>query len=200
MTLHEDQLAVIEAMKSRKFGNLLAMIGGAGTGKSFVINEIKEQIGNVLLACPTGQAASIIGGSTIHSLFGIPTGDVINPNFHDVSVHKQRWKDKTTRFFGGKRAEILQVANWIVLDEYGMIRCDHLDFIDYALRWARKEPHEPFGGVGILLSGDDGQLGAVVTGQGPNRSVMLKSDMAKLMKYGYNAPFGANQSRVLNDD
>lgn len=186
--LDPDQQAVIDAIRSRKHGKILCMIGSAGTGKSYVIREIKQQVPNVVLACPTGQAASIIGGQTIHSLFGIPFGVVINPDFISHPISRQRWSCKSARYFGGKRAEVLNVASWIVLDEVGMIRCDYMDFIDKALRIARKEPCEPFGGAGILLVGDEGQLGSVVT----------EEDAAKLIKYGYEPPFGPFESMVLS--
>jgi hypothetical protein len=200
MILHEDQLAPIEAMKSLRFGKLLELRGGAGSGKSSVIKEIRKQIPNVLLACPTGQAASIIGGLTIHNLFGIPTGRIINPDFENHPIHRQRYHDKSTRFFGKKRAEPLLYASWIILDEYFMIRCDHMDFIDYALRKVRSNMGEPFGGIGVLLVGDDGQLGSVVPGMDHEGNIKPGSDMDQLLKLGYNAPFGANQSRILNEE
>ena len=70
-----------------------------------------------------------------------------------------------------------------------MVRCDHLDFIEAALRKARGS-FEPFGGAKILCVGDVGQLPPVAQGR----------DASTLKRYGYKAPFGLFQSNVLNTD
>jgi len=53
--------------------------GTAGTGKSFLINCLKLLLRGKLCVCaPTGVASYNIGGSTLHSLFSLPTkGDEI---------------------------------------------------------------------------------------------------------------------------
>ena len=52
----------------------------AGTGKSFIINCLKLLLGDKLHVCaPTGVASYNIEGSTLHSLFSLPTkGDFKN--------------------------------------------------------------------------------------------------------------------------
>jgi hypothetical protein len=55
----------------------LFVTGGAGTGKTFTLNQLKEQIrrcckGNhnsVKVAAPTGVAASLVNGRTLHNMF-----------------------------------------------------------------------------------------------------------------------------------
>ncbi|KZT60103.1 hypothetical protein CALCODRAFT_410727, partial [Calocera cornea HHB12733] len=57
---------------------LLSIGGGAGTGKSHVIKSIEllfDLLGigqTLLLSAPTGAAASVIGGYTIHALSLLP--------------------------------------------------------------------------------------------------------------------------------
>ena len=50
----------------------MIVCGSAGTGKSYLINCIKEMLGSeCILAAPTGVAAFNIGGQTLHSLLRI---------------------------------------------------------------------------------------------------------------------------------
>jgi len=189
MGLTAEQQHVMQCMLTGRQGGRLICFGSAGTGKSYLIREIMNTFGSTILAAPTGRAATIIGGSTIHKLFGIPSNDPINPNFEDNPVHRQRFNDPACRYFGGSRKEVLQKCSWIVLDEIGMVRCDHLDFIEAALRKARGS-FEPFGGAKILCVGDIGQLPPVAQGK----------DAVILKEYGYDAPFGLMQSNSINKD
>lgn len=189
MGLTIEQQHVMDCMLTGRQGSRLICFGSAGTGKSFLIKEIVKTFDCSILAAPTGRAATIIGGSTIHKLFGIPSTHPINPDFKEQPVHRQRFNDPSCRYFGGQRKEVLKHCSWIILDEIGMVRCDHLDFIEAALRKARGS-FEPFGGAKILCVGDVGQLPPVAQGR----------DASTLKRYGYKAPFGLFQSNVLNTD
>ncbi|XP_055357446.1 uncharacterized protein LOC129602454, partial [Paramacrobiotus metropolitanus] len=56
---------------------LLSIIGCAGTGKSVIVKHVHWELAkrntrtHVCVVAPTGTAANIIGGTTIHSYFGI---------------------------------------------------------------------------------------------------------------------------------
>jgi ATP-dependent exoDNAse (exonuclease V) alpha subunit len=50
----------------------------------------------------------------------------------------------------------------VVIDEVSMVRADVMDAIDHSLRLNRKRPHEPFGGVQVILIGDLYQLPPIV--------------------------------------
>lgn len=186
MGLSDEQQHVVHCVQCRTQGNFIVLNGGAGTGKSHVVNEIRRKIPNVLLACPTGKAASLIGASTINRAFGVPLG-VLDPR---VPVQRLRWRDRSTRYFKG--AEVLRCCSWIILDEYSMIRCDTFDFINNAMQQARKDTTGgdlPFGGAGVLLVGDSGQIPPVVT----------NSDYPKLRKLGYEEPFGVSESLIWQE-
>ena len=60
---------------------LLNISGAAGTGKSFFLNTVKRSVkeelgrdGFVQAAAPSGTAAYLINGKTLHSLFYLPVG------------------------------------------------------------------------------------------------------------------------------
>ena len=103
MGLTIEQQHVMDCMLTGRQGSRLICFGSAGTGKSFLIKEIVKTFDCSILAAPTGRAATIIGGSTIHKLFGIPSTHPINPDFKDQPVHRQRFNDPSCRYFGGQR-------------------------------------------------------------------------------------------------
>ena len=179
--LSDEQRHAVHCVKYGTKGKFLVLNGGAGTGKSHAVNTLRREVPNVLLACPTGKAASLIGASTTNRAFGIPVG-TLDPS---LPVQTLRWRDRSTRYFKG--AEVLRCCSWIILDEYSMIRCDTFDFINNAMQQARRSTTGgdlPFGGAGVLLVGDSGQLPPVVT----------DSDFSRLKKFGYEEPFGVRES------
>ena len=185
--LDEDQQKVFDAVVTGKHGKLILMSGPAGCGKSEIIKAIRQKVKRIVMMAPTGQAASIISARTIHRCVGAPTRFVLNPNFGEVPLQSQRWMDPSTKFFGGKQTQALAVADWVIIDEDSMVRCDLLDWIDAALKAIRKNDM-PFGGVGVLLCGDMGQA----------MPVAVDKDVPVLESYGYKFPFTILQSRCLN--
>ena len=96
-------------------GKHLFIHGDAGTGKSFVVNNIvndaKRKGKVVLVAAPTGKAARNVNGSTIHSLFRAPIG-IIGPE----AVFSGK-RDKWNRNY-------IEMADLIIIDEVSMVRYD----------------------------------------------------------------------------
>lgn len=66
-----DQLAALEGMITQR---ICVLTGGPGTGKSFVVNSVKTafKLNNksVAVVAPTGKAAALVGGTTIHRKLG----------------------------------------------------------------------------------------------------------------------------------
>lgn len=80
ISLSKDQYKAYQQLLS---GNNVFLTGGAGTGKSFVlqlfINEMEKQNKNVIVCAPTGIAAINIQGVTIHRCFQVsPEPQVVN--------------------------------------------------------------------------------------------------------------------------
>lgn len=173
---------IIDAIQSG-FERVIRVSGPAGSGKSVVVNELKRVSNNIIYCAPTGLASSLIGGQTVHKTFGMPSGFPLDPN---VKCTILRRSEISTKFFGGKKAAPLVSADWIVVDECSMLRADHLDFINSALQHARGSS-APFGGCGILLVGDNGQLPPVASG----------GDIEAFNQWGYSEPYGIDQSRSL---
>jgi len=59
---------------------VLTITGGAGTGKSYLIDALYKEYKNITLTATTREAASVIGGRTIHSYLGFALGcERVNP-------------------------------------------------------------------------------------------------------------------------
>ena len=116
--------------------------GKAGTGKSTLIREFVTNTNkSVVLLAPTGMAALLIGGQTLHSFFGFPprtlTDEDIKPSRKQV---------------------LFQATDTIVIDEISMVRADLLDKIDQFLRLNGRDAFKPFGGIQMIFLGDLYQL------------------------------------------
>ena len=135
---------------------LLIIQGGAGTGKSTVIDALSQQMERILrksgdnpthpyiIKCTfTGTAAANISGQTMHSSFSFNFGNDFL-SLGDKSRDEKR-----------KQLENLQL---VIIDEYSMIKADMLYQLDLRLKELKQRQDLPFGGVGIFLFGDILQL------------------------------------------
>jgi ATP-dependent exoDNAse (exonuclease V) alpha subunit len=69
----------LEALRTSRLGRNMFITGRAGTGKSVLIRKVIREAENqgkaVAITAPTGIAALLIGGRTIHSWTGIGNGE-----------------------------------------------------------------------------------------------------------------------------
>ena len=156
LTYEQRQAAEIVLGEERK--NVF-ITGSAGTGKSFLLKYLVQELRKqrtssgetlkVSICAPTGVAAIIVGGSTLHSFFGIGLGtgsltsllNKVNKN----SVAKKR----------------LDETDVLIIDECSMLSADLLEKLDVIAREIRLDGmfrDEPFGGMQIIKFGDFYQL------------------------------------------
>lgn len=168
MELSEGQQLALDAIKN--YDRPLCVTGEAGTGKSVVLRAARDQV-PCAVSAPTGLAASVIRGSTIHSLFGLKPG----PVEHQI------------RALGEKAEDMFRSPNLrIVFDEVSMIRADLLDAIDEIMRLTLYD-RRPFGGIPVVAFGDPFQIEPVV-----------QSDEAAWLYSKYQSPYFFH-SRVWNE-
>ena len=155
-----------DVVKSRRAGNVapspiyLMGHGGAGAGKSTVINLVSKWCHSILAKsgdetqCPyiiktafTGTAASNIEGQTLHTSFGF------NFDNKHYSLSDKKRDEKRALF---KNLQIL------IIDEVSMVKADMLYQLDLKLQEIKERVGIPFGGVSILLFGDMMQLRPVL--------------------------------------
>lgn len=153
------------------------LTGRAGTGKTTFLQNIQKMVKkNFIILAPTGVAAILAGGETLHSFFGLPleacvpgTSGTMNEIHINALLH----------------------ADTIIIDEVSMVRCDVLDAVDYTIRKVMRNTM-PFGGKQIVFVGDMFQLSPVVK-YGPEKELLkgyyqndnlffYKADVVKRMR------------------
>jgi hypothetical protein len=143
-TLSADQLRALKIAKGLD-PQIVLITGAAGTGKSVLVNRLREDP-HTLVVAPTGMAALSIEGATIHRAFDIPVG-LLEQGLH-LKAPRQDVK------------EILLATRRVVIDEISMARADLIDAVDARLREVH-DIDEPFGGLKVVLVGDPYQLAPV---------------------------------------
>ena len=139
---------------------LLVVQGGAGSGKSALIEALTQRVERILRtggdhpdhpyivkAAFTGTAASNIEGQTLNSAFNFPFGN----NCYSLS-DKARDHKRT----------LLQNLLFLLIDEFSMMKSDMLYQLDFRLRELKQRPDVAFGGVSVFLFGDIMQLRPVL--------------------------------------
>ena len=142
---------VVKSKKSKQKSysqELLVVQGGAGSGKSLVIDVLSQQIEKILRspgdnpehpyclkAAFTGTAAANIKGQTLHSAFSFSFGN----DFFSLGDKKR-----------DERREQLSNLEVVIIDEFSFIKADMLYLLDLRLREVKQEPDKLFGGVSIF--------------------------------------------------
>ena len=144
--LDESQKMALSIVQNEPHRNLFIQ-GQAGTGKSTLIHFIKEELERqgqqYAVVAPSGIAAELIGGTTIHSLFKLDG----------------KWDcfriDEVKRYT--LYQEIVEYIDTLIIDEASMLRADIFDAIDILCQKAKNNA-APFGGIRVILVGDLHQL------------------------------------------
>ena len=135
---------VTEAMS----GKNIFLSGVAGTGKTYAlmtaIELMKASGRNVLVTAPTGIAASLIDGITVHRALGYKPDQIID-------MKKMR--------VNSKAAGVLIDYDTIVVDEISMVRIDLFDALWQSVKKAGKKKKKP---IQLIVSGDFAQLAPVM--------------------------------------
>jgi exonuclease III len=140
--------------------------GGAGVGKSKLIEAIYQSLvrefdkdrdrdmstPSVLLCAPTGKAAFLIKGQTLHTAFQLPVS--------------QRGSDGLTHLsseIASSMKNALKDLRVIIIDEISMVGTSTFSWVDSRLRSIFSFDHKkPFGGKSIIVFGDFLQLPPVM--------------------------------------
>lgn len=143
-TVEEDEATmrecVSELLSDRQTSVLIT--GKAGSGKSYSINRIKEQLSGLVLTATTAKAALGGAGVTLHSFLGMLPGRSVAECIRILSAKK---KNKIRAM---KYLSVEEVSMWSAADfEKAHEICKHVRGVESF-----------FGGVRLLLSGDFAQL------------------------------------------
>ena len=127
----------------------MILTGLAGTGKSFLIHNLRAYFGHKCkVAAYFGLAAHNIKGSTLHSFLHLP---VRIKNLVDLQGSSL-----------GSLQENLSEVEYLIIDEFSVIGLRLFSWIDRRCRQAKCRVDLPFGGLNIILVGDIAQLPPVL--------------------------------------
>lgn len=142
------------------------MTGPGGTGKTWVVRALKmlmdkhHQGHRIRYLAPTGSAAALIDGTTVHTGLGIriekKSGQgkgnrIVGTSSEDWSVVMDPEKRKDLE-------DEWRHVDYVLIDEISMVSQQLLCEIDHALRNAKRNFDDPFGGASVIFSGDQYQF------------------------------------------
>ena len=159
--LNQDQrdfvMHIGHHFKTKDKQKLYFLTGGAGVGKSLVIQTLYQtlfrifnsdkdsdpDIPKVLLCAPTGKAAFNIKGQTLHSAFRLPLN--------------QKTLSHLSASMSNTLATKLAHLKVLIIDEISMVGQHTLKMVDQRLQHIFGN-NRPFGGVSVIAVGDFCQL------------------------------------------
>jgi ATP-dependent exoDNAse (exonuclease V) alpha subunit len=123
--------------------NNIFLTGDAGSGKTHLTRRfISECPTQVSITASTGIAATLLGGTTAHSFFGIGKGGV--KAFNDALANR-------------RAVNRIRMCDTVIIDEISMLGRKVLELIDRVAREVRGSK-APFGGIRVIAVGDFNQL------------------------------------------
>ena len=144
VTLNEGQQKAFDLLMSLEPDNVdvpsvVFLTGKQGTGKSTIIQKFLNETDMKVATCaPSGLAADLINGYTVHRTFGIDCRPVLDCPAEDADI--------------------------IIIDEVSMLRADLMDEIVNRIEHSGGGiPSLPLNGVKLVLVGDPRQLSPIVT-------------------------------------
>jgi len=144
--MNQEQQLALEAVSN---GDNIFITGGAGVGKSYLVNEIVKSTKKKIGVCAmTGCAALLINGATLHSYLAIGLAK------------------ESAKVLAGKIRKFVTVVQRIqdldilLIDEVSMLNDELFEKVYEFLQIVRRNP-KPFGGVQMIFVGDPFQLAPV---------------------------------------
>ncbi len=141
------------------------LTGKAGTGKTTFLKYLRENsLKKTVVAAPTGVAAINARGVTLHSLFQLPFGIILPDLSYTTNdgLSIENYPQLTKIHYNKEKLNLLRNFELLIIDEASMVGSYTVDAIDVLLRYIRRNPNKPFGGVQVLFIGDLHQLPPVV--------------------------------------
>ena len=147
------------ALQLMQAGKNIFLTGQAGSGKTYVLNQyitwLRRHGIEPTVTASTGIAATHLGGSTIHGWSGMGVYNRLTPEIQDTLLSREAlWKR-------------IGKTKVLIIDEISMIAPAFLDAVNQLARTVHQKPHQAFGGIQVIFSGDFFQLPPIVRDKRP---------------------------------
>lgn len=150
LLLNEEQKLAYEIITSHtKFQNmkplLMIITGQAGSGKSYLIDCLRNFLANSCIVCSyLGIAAFNVQGQTLHSLLHLPMRGRHECDLKGSALLKLQ--------------SALSSVKYLIIDEFSVIGQKMLGWIDRRCKQGKAVMDQAFGGMSVILVGDIAQL------------------------------------------
>jgi len=144
--------------------------GHAGTGKSFILENLKEIIPNLVITSTTGLAAVNVKGQTLHSWAGVGICNKSISNVIDNILSNYTLKTQ------------IQSCKILAIDEISMLDINTFEYINEVLKQVR-DNEKPFGGIQLVIIGDFLQLPPIDNNFTSEKKYCFESELWKLFNF-----------------
>ncbi|PPQ75766.1 hypothetical protein CVT24_002642 [Panaeolus cyanescens] len=138
----------------------MLMTGPGGTGKTHVVKALKAVMEHyrcghqIRFLAPTGSAASLIDGMTVHKGLGIKIARSKGKSGRDIGDDTEDYQLIVTVNNKNEIRKEWRSVEVILIDEMSLLSQQLLCDIDHALRYAKERPNDWFGGIIVVFAGD----------------------------------------------
>lgn len=157
-----------DALDAIRAGENVFITGQAGTGKSFLLNQLRREFRHMVVTASTGAAAVNVGGTTVHSFAGM---GICNKPAETVVM-----------FMNEMRQTLINSTELLAIDEISMISARTLDYFNRVLQLVRGN-EEPFGGIQVICIGDFLQLPPVQQRGKPEEGFAFESEAWEMAEF-----------------
>jgi len=137
------------------------MTGPGGTGKTHVVKAVQkvmEYYGvahSIRFLAPTGSAAALIDGMTIHKGLGIKVkSNEKGKGNRKLGEHGEDYRVIISVQNRTQLRDEYRLVEIVMLDECSLLSVELISEVDAALRYAKEKPNDWFGGVMVIFAGD----------------------------------------------
>ncbi len=109
-SLSADQEAALEVMES---GENVFLTGGAGTGKTFLLDRFLSNKRQAVRVAPTGKAAIKVGGMTLHRFFHAPIGIIQPSSLPEIGTDRKDAETALTKILRKRGAKLMKTVEII---------------------------------------------------------------------------------------
>ena len=193
----------------------MLMTGPGGTGKTHAVKALQKlmMVHNlqhlIRFLGPTGSSAQQIGGTTIHKGLGLSIG--LKSKGHGNRKVGESNEDYSGTMSVKNRTLVRNEwrdVSFAFVDEYSLIGAQLLSQVDHALRFAKENTNEWFGGINIIFAGDFYQYPPVgstplytpIQPKAPQKSADIEKRLGRLAWRSVNVVVSLSQQQRMKDD